>query len=333
MFQQLATRLFFWRMYQKYRHRGWCIVSKMPELLNVAFPDASVQYFVSSFSFHDGVRLVGTLPSGQDVLYTSITTYDTLGNPVGSLFDDQIVCDKKNQYVILIGRDIKKPNTWSYSIVLRVYTRHPSKSLNVQMLPSLYILDKGSWCRLSQPNILSIMQETQSIQRILLKSLSTKHTHRSVGHSFFLPPRSKIQHFFVNTNAVYLVVFPRRNRVLQIDGVLPENIGRDFSRRYISFMACNLDTTQTDESIGFTLLDRFYRIWVAYSRQDAEKFGYSPGDHLLLWRAETLAPVLVYREVRTDNNGLSRLALEENGASSQRCARVMGQYYPKVRAF
>jgi hypothetical protein len=329
------TTYFFWRLYKHYSKQGWALVCKIP-LLNIAFPDTSVQYFVCSFPRDDRVRLVGKLPPRSLVAYSALTVYDTQGVPVASLYDDEIKVNKDGKYDLRMGCDLKIPPSSSYyCIIMRLYMADPHSPLRADLTPSLLVMDSGSPCQqtLAEVSVKDMAKNSETVEEKVVGFLSRRTLPQFSGkQSFYAPASSEMASFFVNKNAVYMLAVPdSRSGVLCVTGERYAKIGRDHDIRFVGFMACNLESTATDSSIGWMALPINYRVWVAKSENDARRAGYKGNDPLLLWKRTNKFPVLVYREVRVDHRGLMSVTQQEDRkVEPLECKKIMGRFYPLV---
>lgn len=331
--EKWITQFFFWRLYQKFLNQGWCLVSKSPLYMNIAFPDNSVQYFMSSFHTRSRVLFKGKAPPTHVVSFFSFSVYDTSGALKSTLIDQNIPF----LYTIVLGRDIAIPEgPASYCVIMRLYMRNPQEPLRRDFLPNIFLQEVSNSIRqLPVTPVRTIVENTISVQQDVFSVMSKRRISHIQQSSFFLPNTSKIANFFINEKAIYLVSFPpqHKNIVAFITGYLPQNREGQTDIRFVGFMACHLRTTSTDDSIGWMQLSNPYHIWVAYSEEDASAFGYHKKDPLLLWDSDNTHPILVYREVRTDRKGLFPFAKPNKALDPDECQRVMGPYYPQVTYF
>lgn len=335
------TTYFFWRLYKKFSGNGWALVCKTP-LLNIAFPDDSVQYFVCSFPREAYVCLVGSPPPRDLVAYSALTVYDTHGLPVSSLYDNQWAHYKNG---IVMGRDLALPPSSYYCLILRLYMTSPRPKsplrlsplrlspLRLDLCPSLVTtMDDGCEQTLSDISVRTIVENSEHVQEKVVDFLSKRALPVFDGQAqqFYAPASSEMARFFVNENAAYMIAVPNpHQRVLCVTGQRYPKIGREHEVRFTGFMACNFKTTATDSSIAWENLPVHYRIWVAFSEREARLAGYTEEDALLLWKPSNGWPIVVYREVRVDHKGLLRRATDRKVEASE-CRKLMGRFYPRV---
>jgi hypothetical protein len=172
----------------------------------------------------------------------------------------------------------------------------------------------------------------------ILKNNSTEYFHDIIQHlikylkneikpeqKFFLPVHAQTRGLFYNADARYMIGSPGKNNAIIIKGKLPKH--HDPSLKFIGFMASNLKTTETDDSVGWRHLPLEYTIYVVYSKTVAKKYGYDKmKHHLLLWNKDNKHPIIVYREVRTEKKGL--FLLQSNVWTEAK--KMMGENYPEI---
>lgn len=336
IFRHWLTRFFFQRLYHRYINKGWTIVCKSPDLLNIAFPDRSVQYYISSFIRESRVELRGNLPPPSKVNFFSITLYDTLGLPVSSLIDSNIRSRfGRDEYRLKIGEDLLTSDDSTYCIIVRFYVNDPlDQELHFEWLPDIIVDQNDCRDELDKVPYPVLLQRTERVNQEILRFLSRRALTFLSEHFFFVPSMKQMVSLFINNDARYMIAYPKRHKVIRIDGILPPNISSRHVLRFVGFMACNMRTTQTDDS-SHSLSNR-YVVWVAYSVKSACIFGYDPthpSHHLLLWQKSNTTPIIVYREVRTDRRGIFSISNETERISATECRRLMGKYYPVITAW
>lgn len=316
MFELLLTRIFFAKLYFKYVHKGWSIISHAPKYLNLALPDFSVIYIISSFYKNDEIIIKGKLPKAN---YTSLVIYDSLGKPFSFIHLTSENCDSNGNFCIIIGKDLKRPNTLLYSIIFRIY-QPINKNFNYpQIICNNVILPTNKKIEIYKNTI----QIQNNIKNVLSKKLNLSIEPKK---KFFIPLNAQKIGLFINPDAIYMVGSPsNENKVLSIHGILPPNFNKNIC--FIGFMACNLKTTETNSSINWNNLSNVYSIYVAYSKEDAIKFGYNSNtDNLLLWNKDNKNPIIVYREVQLKHTNLFDIKTTD----WQEAKKVMGIYYPNI---
>ena len=312
-FRSFYIKRFFTRLYQTFQNQGWSVIAKAPTYLNVALPDFSVQYIIASFQRKDEVYIRGIIPKAS---YVSLVVYDTFGLPQSYLYLDRT---KSVSFTMKMGIDLPFPSTNEYAIILRIYQLQEPFTY-----PSIFVNQKKI-----KPLLKSTLYENSlKISSEIIDILSrTLHLKISMSQKFFKPVHSQTRGLFINPDAVYLVSSPNESRVMCVSGHLPP---RNSSLCFVGFMACNLTTTETDDSIGWDDLDSTYRIYVSHSIEKAIEKGYDPNqDKLLLWKDSNPSPILVYREVNLEHNGIFNLQSEK----WQEAKRIMKSFYPEIEFF
>lgn len=276
-----------------------------PLLGNLAFPDYTAIYFICF------------LPTGQTILFDydnkekydllSITFYDTASQTI--MYHDPTV-------------DASHYTTKTYCCAtVRIYS--PDSTKVREGIVSKLHLDFDR-----------ITENTKTVttiykRLIALKGFGTIYTFEP----YFRFSKQPINLFYPNSRARYLVLpLVTKKNVVVIRSVLPD-CGYSYPITYLGFMACNMKTTETDDCVGYDSLEKEYSIFVAESYQDAIPCGYDSHDKshkCLLWNKSNENPMLVYREVRMDNEALFSL---HNNAKEQDIRMQMGDYYPKVTIF
>ena len=84
------TKKIFLPIYDQYLNKEWPIISSIsPQkkncILNVAFPDYSIIYYVTSFLSNDPITLTGTFP--KNIYFWSLTLYNDKGIIIYSMND------------------------------------------------------------------------------------------------------------------------------------------------------------------------------------------------------------------------------------------------------
>lgn len=325
-FRRLTFQSFLHSFYAEFSGQGWSLLSSAPHYMNVAFPDFCIQYFIASFSKKDQVIVTGRIPF-LEVSYWSLTLYDTNGLPLYNWTDKDFIGE---QYSLSLynGSPTRLPDY--YTLIIRFYRNSDYIHSNMfTWLPRLHC----NGLELEPVPIRKRNHDSLSMT-VKLYQLLTKRRFSSIQKPrFFLPPSKNLNSLFPNPDAMYLVAFPSKTNVIKIKGKLPKNIGINFSRRFLSFMAGDLATTATDDSISNGQLSENYLLFVAFEKKEAKKYGFDPEDphhHLILWKKGNQNPLLIYREVRLDQKGLFRFQKETNGKDWEEVRKAMGIYYPMV---
>jgi len=333
---------FFEKLYNNYMNQEWPIessISHTPPLLNVAFPDDSIVYYVASFNSADTVTLSGKIP--PNIYFWSLTLYDTDGLPTKSwnytLFPD-------SSYSVILGPNNNIPPSGAYCVIQRVYKTSSTPKLFPDFVPNISIAT-SSVVPVAATQRISNSNDTQNLLWNLFQkqfgSTTPNQLFPSINvNEFFLPGTQQMASVFPNPFAQYLVVFPTTNQVIKVVGTLPNPIGFNEPVLFISYMASNMNHTSTDDSISFNELPTNYTLYAAFSKESAAQFGYNPStDKLLLWSSTNTYPVLIYREVSVASDKATQsLALftqnnQVASVSGQVISSAMGPFYPVATAF
>lgn len=334
-----GTSLVFSTLYRFFLNQEWPLMSSIsfdPPLLNVAYPDSQIVYYTASFDSSDTVTLSGVIP--PLIYFWSLTIYDNNGLPVQS-WDHTLYPQKK--YSLTFPSSSKG----LYCVIQRVYKTTRTPPLFPAFVPKISILNKD----VEPVSMKKRIVNSLAVQKLLWNMFKLQHYGKSLAdifpdidiHRFFLPSAQQLASTFPNPFARYLIAFPRSGRVLKITGTLPSPIGMNNPVVFVSFMASNFTTSATDSSISFDQLPQNYTLYIAYSQDDALKYGYnSTTDKLLLWDAENDNPVVVYRIVsaslqQTTNPQLTLFFInnQNNPVSGQSLSDTMGTSYPSAIAF
>jgi hypothetical protein len=315
------------QLYKKYFFQLWPVVSKAPELLNAAFPDFTIQYYLMSFPKNSPLQIIGKIP--DFVSFSSIVIYDTHGLPLQSWNDSQFsdnlfsITYTTIQDCCLIVRYYIDPN-----IVV---------PLLPDFLPQITLLTTSKTQTWQSVSDQQIIQNSNGIQNLVYKLCMKQSQHYNFSdinyNKFFLPNPSHLNLLFPNPNAMYLMVFPGSNNVIRIRGILPPSIGKTENVRFIGFMASNLSTSATDDSLSSTQMMRQYTLYVAYTKEDAIQYGYKPNDNLLLWKSSNNNPVVIYRQVQINSTGLFYYQSATSNISSTIIEKAMFPFYPQVTIY
>jgi len=242
-----------------------------------------------------------------------------------------------------------------YSVIVRVYTSLNTPSIYPNYVPSISGLIASQVTpeqRIVNSNKLQVSFQQLFTKKVKNKTLPDIFKGITNFNAFFLPSKSIVDVAFPNPFACYLTVFPSTNNVIKVMGLLQNNIGYQNSDgiRFVSFMASNMSTTATDNSISFNELSLqpstvypgyyVYTVYVAYSEHDALGFGYNPTiDNFIGWGSSNINPILLYRIVQTNttgNNpstsGVFSLDNTQN-VDANTVQSVMGVYYPVATCY
>jgi len=314
-------------IYKQHFFKLWPISSMAPHLLNVAFPDFSVKYFIMSFPSNQSINIKGNIPNYLN--YWAITFYDKSGSIIKH-WNDTDFPDFK--YSITIN------HYTSFCIIVRYYFKSINTINSFNLLPNDLPLITHNKYIYSLTNSNNIIKNSNSLQKLFYKLYSNIHINYNFNdvyiHQFFLPNPTAVQCLFPNFDGIYLIALPSFNNVIKIQGIIPHSIGFPHNIRFIGFMASNLKTTATDSSISFLQLNFSYKLYVSYSVHDAIKYGYNPlTDHIILWNTSNLFPVLIYRQIQIDHSGLFQLKKATSNIDGHIIQHIMKDYYPTITCY
>jgi len=300
LIKKIIFKYFIESLYIKYEPYYFPLMSKAPYFLNYAYPDFSVQYFISTFTKKETITIKGIIPISK-INFFCITLYDTNGLPYYS----------KNDYMINILNDVSENLEYqeifevkeSSALILRFYIKNKYENYNFyNYLPTISTPKKLDYLNIKSNSIKleDILQYQLSKLDNIVNSAVLKKNY------FYKPDKSKLKNLFPNENAEYLIAFPKTKIVLI--KIKTEIFCRD-DFRFIGFMASNYKTTGTDSSISLEEGNKEYRIWVCYPGNINNLITH-PNDKILYWNNNNEFPILVYREVRIKKEGLQKLDQE-----------------------
>lgn len=316
--KNIFLKSFFNGLYKKFQNQGWALISHAPHFLNVALPDMSVVYRISSFSSRDTVKIIGTIP--PNAVYYSFYVYNDMGMPIGGYVDNDLMINHEWKTFRVHFKDLTSTVS-RYSIIYRVYTTDNKEPLQ----PLIQINDDIIY---PVPNK-KVYETTRSITPTIINFLSRRDIVIENRFEQFALPPAQLYGLFPNPDSCYMVVFPKPGHVTILHGVLPPKIGRQYPLRFIGFMACDLKTTSTYASISNQRLKTKYKIYIATNKKEAVKAGWTTEDPLLLFPKEDDMNIIVYREVRTDRTGIASPVVKRKDANAAK--KAMGRYYPIVQ--
>lgn len=294
------AKLFYSQTYQYYRNYEWPLcssLSSIPPMLNIAFPDHNIVYYLASFHSSDTITLNGIIP--PNIYFWSLTLYDIDGTIFNFIDDAKI----KNSYTIQIHSSFE--NEWLDDIVYKMKgpTGHYCAILRFgksSTTPDIYshYLPKISGVLVKNTSFLQKVENSSTLEKLLSPILNNRLQFAEKNiHEFFIPSAQQVNKIFSNPFSKYLIV-ALKNQCIKVSGVLQKNA----NVRFISFMAANCSTTATDDSIEFSnfILNQTneYTLYVAFDTKTAIECGYDSSVHnLILWKPTNTKPVLIYRAV------------------------------------
>lgn len=352
-FIDLFSKRTFGPLYRQYLHEEWPIMSdirrdKKNKILNAGFTDYSNIYYIASFQKKDKVSLEGEIP--DNILFFSLTLYDDRGEEIYSI-DDIDLNEKtydikiENETISYNSKNIKKELSNKYCIIQRIYRTKKTPDIYPTYLATIKI-EGTEIMKINEKNNLR-EKYSNNLQNLLYKLSEHRFSYiKEIGlekfflkeiniNEFFLPAKSQLSLVFPNHYSDYLIAFPKESKVMKITGKLPKEIGFQKFYRFIGFMACNFETTATDDSISDEDLIEEYTIYVAFSKEDAVKNGYNENsqDKLLLWEKGNSVPVVVFRILFGTKKTTYKIDNTKHVFSGNELRKVKFLYYPEVKCF
>lgn len=298
MIQSIEKYLFYWYMRNLYRKECnlyFPTFSQAPKYLNFAYPDFSIEYYVTSLCPNKEIRINGTIPMSKVVFY-SITLYYADGLPYFSKSDIDLGHNSTNSNNIIpyeFTVAIKKPS----AMIVRFYRKNPNSNESfVKYLPKFSVEKKTVTDRKKR----SLQLQHDLEKRILQRNKKLVKT-MEFDSQFFKPAKENLQSLFPNAFAQYLIAKPEIS-LGYIEIKTPDFSLNGF--RFIGFMASNYMTTETDDSFSCTKPNTKYKIWFCHRGQHDIKLT-SPNEHIIQWKNNNKYPLLVYREVSIKGSMLS----------------------------
>ena len=353
----------FGPLYREYLYKKWPIVSSVGKdqddnILNTGFPDYSNIYYIASFEKKNKVVIEGKVP--DNILFFSLTLYDNKGEVIYSIDDKDLYQETEKTYKIQIenntisynnkSEDIEKKLSNTYCIIQRVYRTKKTPTIYPDYVPTINIkgievTDVNNESRIEYSNKLQSLlyklseYKFKSIHKMNIVDIdeSLENYFKKINiNEFFLPAKSQLNLVFPNHYSDYLIAFPNESRVMKITGKLPDNIGMNQNFRSINFMTCNFITTATNDSISHEDLEKTYRIYVSFTKEDAEQNGFqeNSGDKLLLWKKENDVPVVVFRVLFEGKDVMfPTINNTKTIYAGKQLKKLNNQYYPNVECF
>lgn len=320
--RKILFQYFIKNLYRKYEPYYFPIMAKAPKYLNYAYPDFSVQYFITTFGENETITIEGIIPKYK-INFFSFTLYEKNGLPYYSKNDYTINIVKETDEFIHYKETF---TTLEYSaLIIRFYVKKQYENDNFyNYLPTLSenkIFQKVETIEQNSINVGNILQER-------IKEQNNIKEESLQNHYFFKPARDKLNNLFPNANAEYLIAFPRT--FLLLITIKTEVFTRE-DYRFIGFMTSNYETTATDNSISLEEGNTNYRIWVCFKKDVnlLQNVPFHPlTDKVLCWDDDNKHPILVYREVRIQKKGLQLLDDETEPSELRKIIN-----YPEIEYF
>lgn len=301
--KKLLFQYFVKNLYRKYEPYYFPIMSKPPKFLNYAYPEFSVQYFLTTFSKNETVTITGIIPKTKLNFY-SITLYEKNGLPYYSKNDYNIHITKEDDKFIFYQERLTILDT--SALIVRFYVKNEYNNENFYYyLPDISPIKKNDFENMEKNSI-----EVGTILQNRIEEQNNVNSDFLKNTLFFKPSREKLNNLFPNANAEYLIAFPKT--FVSIIRIKTEKFTKD-DFRFIGFMASNYKTTATDSSVSLEVGEKEYKIWVCYQKDlniILSHFSYNNSDLILCWNDENRYPILVYREVRIQKKGLQKINME-----------------------
>jgi hypothetical protein len=269
---------------------------------NIAFPDFYSVYLVAIIPPNQKIALDSFDIKKKNfdflTILFSITLYDCTGKII--VYYDEGIENLKCIYT-----------TTTYSVaMIRIYCKDPANTL--------YKLVRDA-----NINFDLVKQNTKTLVNLYKKVISFKKLIADNSIVGFRFSQQNTALYYVNYRARYLVCPMNKEDTIVIRCTKP-----DYGIRYFGYMVCDRVTTETEDCVNFDELEKEYVIFVSNSYFNAKNRGYDETNKcnkLLLFKNNQ--PVIVYREIRMDKEGLFSL---KNDASQTDIRRVMGEYFPEI---
>ncbi|HAG61744.1 MAG: hypothetical protein CMF55_02890 [Legionellales bacterium] len=283
-------------------------VNSWRTLANYAMPSKNSTYFVTPLEKNTTYSFSGSLPQDEDIIFSSLTIYDTEGNIVTKNGVEQTWSMKSKpkfeNYKFNIGDQ-------RYFAIERFYRSHGNDSLRIFSSKSrnnyLLKIDK-SGSPLPQASLSRVKMDTKFLQKILTKKLSSiSHAVPSTSqmNKDFKIPR-KTSGLFVNAYALYAIASPSSDvEYVKISGIMSSS-GQASEKDivFISFMAVDYQTTKTLAAISSEDLGGFngkkYEFYIAKSQESVNTIRKKhPQAIVLYWGNDVTEPGVVFRMLGT----------------------------------
>lgn len=275
-----------------------------PYIGNFAFPDYYSVYITTFFPPRQKISYASFKQSIQDnYIILSITFYDNSGKII-EYYDDNI---NSTEYT-----------THNYCCaIIRIYSNEPTNTVQ-------YLIHNN------KINVDVVKQNTNNFTDFYVRLMRLKKINVDKTICGFRLSKINLSLYFTNYRARYLVCSVDNIKDIVIIKATKPECGIHKQLRYFGFMVCNITTTETDDCINYDDLENNYTIFVTKSCLHAKNNGYNEHDtshKIMYWKQTNDNPIIVYREIRIDNEGLFSL---NNHASQEEIKMVMGDYFPNT---
>ena len=312
--KDLFLKCFIQKIYRENKEFYFPIFSHAPKYLNLAYPDFSIQYFILSLGTGDFVTLDGVIPRDK-IVFWSVCLYDDKAMPIWSKNDSHF---KTNRYIIPVHA------TKPVALIVRFYVKTKYQNNDFyQYLPNI-----------SPPRPSLTKARRQQITHSLfvqMKKRISKH-FKTIDptilnkHEFFLPGSKRRQALFSNPFAFYLAMFPKNKDSVFTISINTKNLEQ---LRFIGFMSCNYETTETRESISLEKKKQ-YTIYVCHEQKRKKlQNKYPSAKHILCFSTH---PIIIYRLVIVNKqHPFLKLNEKEEDTYFPKIQQKLKEYYPKVQ--
>ncbi len=335
------NRIFYNFYYKKYRNQYWPLVSYHRNdisVMNIAFPDNISIYHVASFSKDESVLLEGEYP--ENCLFWNITFYDNMGKVAHCVNESDF---PKRFYRILVSKVKSKTSVYQiippssfYAVIHRMYTV-TDEPFTKRYLPTISLCFSNVSYPSAEYRLINSIQ-FQDRFRFYVSwynffdnfRLSSKFSDVDI-HQFFVPSLKTLKNVFSNPQALYMIAFPKKNKIMRIHGILP-SIGHDCLIQYSSFMACDLSSFGTDSSVSYFSHYSDYNIYVCFKeKHDMLSKKISDRDTILTWEASNTNPIVVFRILFSSFQEFSpKNIYSESNVDHVKLQELFGNYFPQI---
>jgi hypothetical protein len=312
-FKNFFLQWFIEKIYRQNKSYFFPIVSHAPRYFNLAFPDFSIQYYILSLSGGEHITLEGEIPRNK-IVFWSVCLYDNRALPFWNKNDSEY---PTNRYIIPVFA--QKPT----ALIVRFYVKDKYKNEDFyKYLPKVQplrdTLSKRERIRITNKLYVEmkkrISQHFKTIDPVVLQQ-----------QNFFLPGNKRRQALFTNPNAFYLALCPKNEKSLLSITLDTKNF---VHMRFVGFMSCNYQTTETIESYSLEGKKSF-TFYICHSKmKDTVQKKYKPKKLILFGEK----PIIIYRLVIVQkNHPFLKLNEKEDDTFFPKIEQKMKQYYPTVK--